>query len=78
MSRLARRKTLAIALVGLAPLLVRLLLLPWMPLPAPRIHDELRAGAGAAEPVDQVIDNSSRSRWERRHPPPPRVPFRTI
>ena len=30
----------AILLVGLAPLVVRLLALPWMPPPAPRIHDE--------------------------------------
>jgi hypothetical protein len=36
----ARRKWLAILAVGLAPLLVRALLLPWFPAPNPRVQDE--------------------------------------
>lgn len=38
--QLARRKPLAILAVGLAPMIVRALLLPVFPMPAPRIHDE--------------------------------------
>ncbi|HEV8145854.1 MAG TPA: hypothetical protein VGP79_05720 [Bryobacteraceae bacterium] len=36
----ARRKTLAIVVVGLLPLLLRVVLLAWMPVPSPRVHDE--------------------------------------
>ncbi|MEO8097368.1 MAG: hypothetical protein ABI811_06665 [Acidobacteriota bacterium] len=36
----ARRPILAALLVALAPILVRLLLLPWFPAPLPRLHDE--------------------------------------
>jgi len=36
----ARRKWLAIVAVGLAPLLLRALLLPWLPPPNPRVQDE--------------------------------------
>jgi len=37
---LARRKRLAIAVVGLIPILLRVALLPILPVPAPAIHDE--------------------------------------
>jgi hypothetical protein len=37
---IARRKGLAILLAGAAPLIVRLLLLPVLPIPAPRLQDE--------------------------------------
>ena len=37
---IARRKRLIILAVGLAPLLLRALLLPWLPPPAPRVQDE--------------------------------------
>jgi hypothetical protein len=37
---IARRKKVAILTVGLAPLLLRALLLPWMPPPNPRVQDE--------------------------------------
>src|SRR5882724_8786492 len=40
MRRIARRKGLAILVSGAAPLLVRLLLLPVLPIPAPRLQDE--------------------------------------
>src|SRR5450759_717453 len=36
----ARRKWLSILAVGLAPLLLRALLLPWLPPPNPRVQDE--------------------------------------
>ena len=36
----ARRKWLTILAVGLAPLLLRALLLPWLPPPNPRVQDE--------------------------------------
>ena len=39
-ARLARRRHLSVIVVGLAPLLVRLLLLPVMPVPEPAVHDE--------------------------------------
>ena len=37
---LARRKRLSVVLVGLAPLALRLLILPWAPAPNPRVQDE--------------------------------------
>jgi hypothetical protein len=37
---IARRKWLAILLAGLAPLVVRAMLLPWLPVPTPRVQDE--------------------------------------
>ena len=37
---IARRKRLMILLVGLAPLVLRALLLPWLPVPNPRVQDE--------------------------------------
>ncbi|MEP6960614.1 MAG: hypothetical protein ABI995_00945 [Acidobacteriota bacterium] len=39
-SRIARRPIHAALFVGLAPILTRLLLLPWFPAPLPRLHDE--------------------------------------
>jgi hypothetical protein len=38
--RLAQQKQLAILLVGMVPILLRLALLPVLPIPAPSIHDE--------------------------------------
>src|SRR2546427_8661489 len=38
--RIARRKGAAVALIGLAPLVLRTLLSPLLPIPSPRIHDE--------------------------------------
>lgn len=40
LGRIARRKTLALVLVGAAPLVIRALLLPWLPPPNPRVQDE--------------------------------------
>ncbi|MBZ5723660.1 MAG: hypothetical protein LAP87_01570 [Acidobacteriia bacterium] len=40
LARLARRKRLAILVAGLSPLLLRAVLLPWFPIPEPRVHDE--------------------------------------
>lgn len=37
---LARRKGLAVLMCGLAPLMIRALLLPALPVPSPRVHDE--------------------------------------
>ncbi len=38
--QIARRKGLTILLAGLAPLVLRALLLPWLPVPDPRVQDE--------------------------------------
>jgi hypothetical protein len=40
LGKLALRKGLAILLAGLAPLVLRVLLLPWLPAPQPRVQDE--------------------------------------
>jgi hypothetical protein len=39
-SQFARNKWAALAAIGAATIVVRLLLLPWMPVPQPKIHDE--------------------------------------
>src|SRR5579864_8051173 len=40
LQELARKKRLMILLAGLAPLILRAMLLPWMPVPTPRVQDE--------------------------------------
>src|SRR4030081_2494935 len=40
LGRIARRKCLSVLLAGATPLMVRALLLPLMPIPSPRVHDE--------------------------------------
>ena len=40
LARIARRKPLAVLLAGLAPLVIRALLAPVLPVPTPRVHDE--------------------------------------
>src|SRR6266851_2176146 len=37
---IAGRKPLAVLIVGLAPMVLRILLLPVLPMPSPRVHDE--------------------------------------
>jgi hypothetical protein len=39
-SRLARSKRLAVAAIGAATILTRVALLPWLPVPQPKVHDE--------------------------------------
>jgi hypothetical protein len=39
-SQFARKKRLAVAAIGAATILARVALLPWMPVPQPKVHDE--------------------------------------
>jgi hypothetical protein len=40
LNRIVGRKPLAVLIVGLAPMVLRILLLPVLPMPSPRVHDE--------------------------------------
>src|SRR5262249_18785074 len=40
LANIARRRVLAIAIAGVTPLLLRAVLLPWIPVPVPAMHDE--------------------------------------